>query len=86
MILTRRHAVLFFAIAAWNVLSYANFARNLWESHTSGEDRPAAYYVAHIVLIVVNVVIAVVLARLGAKAWRSSADDRVADDRLAVDR
>ena len=83
MILTRRHAVLFFAIAAWNVLSYANFARNLWESHTSGEDRPAAYYVAHLVLIVVNVVIAVVLARLGAKAWRATAS---ADAPVSVDR
>ncbi len=72
MTLTRRHAVLFLAIAAWNVLTYANFAKNLWESHTSGEDQPAGYYVAHIVLIVVNVLIAVVLARLGAKAWRSA--------------
>jgi hypothetical protein len=81
--LTRRHALLFFAIAAWNVLSYANFAKNLWESHTSGEDRPTAYYVAHIVLIVVNVVIAAVLARLGAKAWRatSSTDAPVTVDR-----
>lgn len=71
--LTRRHAVLFLAIAAWNVLSYANFAQNLWESYSSGEDRPAAYYVAHVVLIVVNVVIAAVLARLGVKAWRGAA-------------
>ena len=83
MTLTRRHAVLFFAIAAWNVLSYANFAKNLWESSSSGEDRPTAYYVAHIVLIVVNVVIAVVLARLGAKTWRatSRADEPVTADR-----
>ena len=72
MTLTRRHALLFFAIAAWNVLTYANFAKNLWESHTAGEDRPAAYYVAHLVLIVVNVVIAAVLARLGVKAWRGA--------------
>jgi hypothetical protein len=81
--LTRRHAVLFLAIAAWNVLTYANFAKNLWESHSSGEDRPAGYYVAHVVLIVVNVVIAVVLARLGAKAWRAHAR---AGDRVPVDR
>lgn len=72
MTLTRRHAVLLLAIAAWNVLTYANFAQNLWESHTSGEDRPAAYYVAHVVLIVVNVVIAAVLARLGVRAWRGA--------------
>ena len=72
MTLTRRHAVLLLAIAVWNVLSYASFARNLWEASVSGEDRPAGYYVAHVVLIVVNLVIAVVLGRLGLKAWRST--------------
>jgi hypothetical protein len=72
--LTRKHAVLFFAIAAWNVFSYANFARNLWEAAQGGEDRPTGYYVAHIVLIVVNLVIAAVLGRLGWRIWRETAD------------
>lgn len=72
MTLSRRHAVLFLAIAAWNVLSYANFARNLWETYSSGADRAAGYYVAHVVLIVVNLVIAVVLGRLGVRAWRAA--------------
>lgn len=72
MKLERKHAVLFFAIAAWNVLSYANFAKNLAETAASGAERSTGYYVAHIVLIVVNVVIAVVLARLGWKAWKAS--------------
>jgi hypothetical protein len=82
--LTRRHAVLFLAIAAWNVLSYANFAKNLWETYSSGEDRPAGYYVAHVVLIVVNLLIAVVLGRLGVRAWRAAArstDEPVASER-----
>jgi hypothetical protein len=70
--LERKHAVLFLAIAAWNVFSYANFAKNLLEAHRSGEDRPTGYWVAHVVLIVVNLVIAAVLARLGVKAWRST--------------
>jgi hypothetical protein len=73
--LTRRHAVLLLAVAAWNVLTYANFAKNLLGAARSGEDRPAGYYAAHVVLIVVNTVIAVVLGRLGIKAWR--AEDRV---------
>lgn len=69
----RKHAVLLLAIAAWNVFSYANFAKNLVEAHQRGEDRPTGYWVAHIVLIVVNLVIAAVLGRLGFKAWRSAA-------------
>ena len=70
--LERRHAVLFLAIAAWNVFSYSTFAKNLAAAHDRGEDRPTGYWVAHIVLIVVNLVIAAVLGRLGVKAWRST--------------
>ena len=72
MKLQRKHAVLFLLIAAWNVFSYANFAKNLVEAHQRGEERPTGYWVAHIVLIVVNLVIAAVLGRLGFKAWRAT--------------
>ena len=78
MKLERKHAVLFLAIAGWNVFSYANFAKNLAEAHQRGEDRPTGYWVAHIVLIVVNLVIAGILGRLGVKAWRSTGS-RVSD-------
>lgn len=72
MTLTRKHAALFLAVAAWNVLSYANFTKNLLEAYSAGEDRPTGYYVAHIVLIVVNLLIAIVLGRLGIQAWRAT--------------
>ena len=37
-----------------------------------GEDRATGYWVAHSVLIVVNLGIAAVLGRLGVKAWRAT--------------
>jgi hypothetical protein len=77
--LERKHAVLFLAIAVWNIVSYANFAKNLAEAASGGADRPTGYYVAHIVLIVVNVAIAVVLGRLGWKAWKATSADRTAE-------
>jgi len=80
--LQRKHAVLFLAIAAWNVFSYATFAKNLAAAHARGEDRPTGYWVAHIVLIIVNLVIAGVLARLGAKAWRATGDRAAVTDRV----
>jgi hypothetical protein len=72
MMMQRKHAVLFLAIAAWNLFSYATFTKNLAAAHARGEDRPTGYWVAHIVLIIVNLAIAAVLARLGAKAWRAT--------------
>ena len=68
----RQHAVLLLAVAAWNVFSYATFAKNLAAAHGRGEDRPTGYWVAHIVLIIVNLVIAGVLGRLGFRAWRAT--------------
>jgi hypothetical protein len=71
--LERRHAVLFLAIAAWNVVTYLQFTRALI---TTEEDRPTGYFVAHGILIVVNLAIAVVLAVLGRKAWKATAVER----------
>ena len=71
MKLERRHALVLLAIAAWNVVTYAQFTRAL---ATTEEDRPTGYYVAHSVLIVVNLVIAAVLGRWGWKALRADSD------------
>ena len=80
MIFRRKHAVLLLAVAAWNVFSFGNFAKNLYNAYDAGEDRATGYWVAHIVLIVVNLMIAAVLARLGVKAWRATG--RQAGDRV----
>jgi len=67
----RRHGWLLLAVAAWNVITFGNFAKNLYSAWSSGEDRATGYWVAHTVLIVVNVLIAVVLGRLGTRILRS---------------
>lgn len=72
MKLERRHALLLLAVAAWNVLTFSMFARNLYAAYDRGEDRATGYWVAHSVLIVVNFAIAWVLARLGWRALRST--------------
>ena len=64
----RKLAGFLLAVSAWNVVTYATFIRNLAET----EGRPTGYYVAHTVLIVVNLAIAVVLAVVGWRAWRAA--------------
>ena len=71
MKLERKHALVLLAIAVWNVLTYARFTQALIDTE---ESRPTSYFVAHTVLIVVNVVIAVVLGTWGVKALRRSRD------------
>ena len=72
----RKHAVLLLTVAVWNVLSFGNFAWNLWSAYDAGEDRATGYWVAHTVLIVVNFVIAGLLGALGWKAWRAAGRHR----------
>ena len=72
----RRHGILLLAVAAWNVLTFGMFARNLYAAYASGEERATGYWVAHSVLIVVNFAIAAVLGRLGTKVLRSVAESR----------
>lgn len=67
MRITKKLAVFLLAIAAWNVVTYAVFIRNL----AATEDRPTGFYVAHTVLIVVNLAIAAALAVVGYKALRT---------------
>lgn len=74
MKLERKHAILLLAVAAWNVITFGNFAKNLYSAYEAGEDRATGYWVAHTVLIVVNFLIAGVLGSLGVKALRSARD------------
>ena len=50
MKLERRHAILLLAVAAWNVVTFGNFAKNLYSAYDAGEDRAAGYWIAHSVL------------------------------------
>jgi uncharacterized membrane protein len=64
----RKHAWVLIAVAVWNVVTYATFTKNLAET----EGRPTGYYVAHTVLIVVNLAIAAVLGTWGYRGLRTS--------------
>ena len=70
MRLERRHGWWLMALAVWNAFIWLTFAKNLYAAHASGEDRPTGYWVAHTVLIVVDLVIAVVLARWSLRILR----------------
>lgn len=66
--ITRKFAGFLLLVAVWNVVTYVNFVRNLLNT----EGRPFGYYAAHFLLVVVNLAIAIVLGRVGWRAWRRS--------------
>lgn len=67
MKLERKHALVLIGIAVWNVVTYVTFIKNL----AGTEGRPTGYYVAHTVLIIVNLLIAVLLGTWGYRALRA---------------
>ena len=72
MKLERKHALILLAIAVWNVVTYARFIKALADT----EGRPTGYYVAHTILIIVNMLIAVLLGTWGVKAYKASRADQ----------
>jgi hypothetical protein len=68
----RKHAYLLIGVAIWNFVIWATFAKNLYAAHADGEDRPTGYWVAHTVLIIVNVILGGVLGRLGLRVLKQS--------------
>ena len=68
MKLERKHALVLLGITAWNVVTWGTFIKNLAKT----EGRPTGYYVAHTVLIVVNLVITAVLGKWGYRACKQT--------------
>lgn len=68
MKLERKHALVLLGIAIWNVVTYVRFIKALADT----EGRPTGYYVAHTILIVVNLLIAALLGTWGVRAYRAS--------------
>ena len=68
MKLERKHALVLLAIAAWNVITYLRFIKALMDT----EGRPTGYYVAHTILVVVNLLIAVLLGTWGVRAYKAA--------------
>ncbi|MGB0099226.1 MAG: hypothetical protein WBP61_03005 [Nocardioides sp.] len=66
-------------VAAWNAVTWFMFARNLYDAHASGEDRPQGYWIAHSGLILVNLVLGTVFAVLGVRILRRNAESAQSD-------
>ena len=72
MTFSKKHAWLLIGVGIWNFFIWITFAKNLSAAHSRGEDHPTGYWVAHTMLIVVDLVIGAVLVGVGLKALRTS--------------
>jgi type VI protein secretion system component VasK len=63
--MTRRVSGFLLAVAAFMIFEWINLGFNLADGH------PTAFYVVHGILIAVNILLAIVLGVIGARAWRA---------------
>ena len=68
--ITARTGTLLFVLSAWTALTWLDFLRRLIAGN---REHKASFYVAHGVLIVANLVMAGILARVGLRVRRSAA-------------
>lgn len=68
----KKHAWLLIGTGIWNFWVWGTFIKNLAAAHARGEDHPQGYYIAHSVLIVVDLLLGAVLLGLGVKALRGA--------------
>ncbi|UDY24385.1 SCO4848 family membrane protein [Nocardioides sp. Kera G14] len=68
----KKHAWLLIGVGIWNFWVWGTFIKNLSAAHSRGEEHPDGYWIAHSILIVVDLVIGAVLLALGVKALRAS--------------
>ncbi|MFT4288840.1 SCO4848 family membrane protein [Nocardioides sp.] len=67
----KRLGWLLVGVAIWNFFIWITFAKNLSAAHSRGEEHPQGYWIAHTVLIVVDLIIGAVLGVVGAKRLRA---------------
>ncbi|MFE6510586.1 SCO4848 family membrane protein [Nocardioides sp. NPDC057767] len=66
MKLEKTEGALLLVIGIWTIAIWTNFGRNLVKTATDPEQtRPKPYYVAHAVLVVVDVLLGGLLVKLG---------------------
>lgn len=71
MRLQKKDGAILLAIGVWNLVIWGNFAKNLAKTARDPEQsRPAPYYIAHAVLILVDTLLGGLLIRLGVRALR----------------
>lgn len=66
----RRVGVLLLVVAVWNWVIWPNFLRNIWHDDRSFSNGPTGFFLVHLVLVIVSLVLATVCAVAGIRVLR----------------
>ena len=70
MVLSRRTSVFLLLFGVWSWIIWPTFLKNIWADGRSWSDGPTAFFLVHLVLIVVSLVFGTVIGGLGVRHLR----------------
>ncbi|MFB9377255.1 SCO4848 family membrane protein [Kineococcus gynurae] len=72
MVLSRRSSIFLTLFGVWSWFIWPNFLRNIWADERSWADGPTAFFLVHLVLVVVSLVLGTAIAVLGVRGLVAS--------------
>ena len=77
MVMSRRVSGFLLLVGLWTWCLWPNFLKNIWKDDRSWSDGPTSFFLVHLVLVTVSLVIGTAVAWIGWRGWRaSSREDR----------
>jgi hypothetical protein len=77
VVLTKRVSVFLIAFGVWSWIIWPTFLKNIWKDHRSFNDGATAFFMVHLVLVVISLTLGTAIGWLGIRGWRSAAGQRI---------
>ncbi|HEV2891114.1 MAG TPA: hypothetical protein VGX28_12135 [Frankiaceae bacterium] len=72
MVMSRRVSAFLLLVGVWTWAIWPNFLKNIWKDDRSWSDGPTAFFLVHLVLVVVSLLIGTGVGAIGWRGWRAS--------------
>jgi hypothetical protein len=72
VLLSRRVSAFLIAFGVWSWWIWRTFLRNIWKDDRSWDHGATAFFVVHLILVVVSLVLGTAIGVLGIRGWRAA--------------
>ena len=72
MVMSRRVSAFLLLVGVWTWAIWPNFLKNIWKDDRAFDDGPTSFFLVHLVLVVVSLVIGTAVGVIGWRGLRAS--------------
>ena len=74
MVLSKRVSAFLIAFGGWSWIIWPTFLKNIWKDDRSFDHGATAFFIVHLVLVVVSLGLGSAIGWLGIRGWRGATD------------